>query len=155
MNIARSSPTLAGEFDAFLFAPVGEEANGMPLSVLSALTRLDIDPWADAARLSRLSKDAAITALGQSLALLPLGKWQPADTTAIATRLIELLQKPNDAPAKAMPAFAKPTNWQRPTTLVLTVVSVALAGYLIFGVTRVEYHAADRVYTESDRAPPR
>ena len=32
------------EFDAFLFAHIGEEKNGMLLSVLSALARLDLDP---------------------------------------------------------------------------------------------------------------
>jgi hypothetical protein len=31
------------EFDPFLFAPVGEERNGMLLSVLSALARLEVD----------------------------------------------------------------------------------------------------------------
>jgi hypothetical protein len=31
----------------------------MPLSVLSALTRLNVDPWAEAAELTELSKDTA------------------------------------------------------------------------------------------------
>jgi len=33
------------EFDDFLFAPIGDEKNGMLLSVISALARLDLDPW--------------------------------------------------------------------------------------------------------------
>ena len=38
-------------FDPFLFAAIGEEQNGMLLSVLSALARLDLDPWYEAASL--------------------------------------------------------------------------------------------------------
>jgi hypothetical protein len=34
-------------FDAFLFAPVGEHREGMKVSVLSALARLGVDPWAE------------------------------------------------------------------------------------------------------------
>jgi hypothetical protein len=40
------------EMDAFLFASVGEEEKGIPLSVLSALARLGLDPRNEAARLS-------------------------------------------------------------------------------------------------------
>lgn len=158
MNIARSSPTLAGEFDEFLFAAVGEDANGMPLSVLSALSRLDIDPWADAARLAHLPKDSAIIALGQSIARLPLGRWQAADTTAIATRLVELLPKPGSAPAKAAPCAtgAISSSWRRPVTFVLALLSIALAGYLLFGVARLEHRAAaDGVQIEGDRTTRR
>jgi hypothetical protein len=39
------------EYDAFLFAAVGEEKAGLPLTVLTALTRLGFDPWREAARL--------------------------------------------------------------------------------------------------------
>jgi hypothetical protein len=41
---------LGPEFENFLFAPIGEDSNGMVLSVLSALARLDIDPWQEAAK---------------------------------------------------------------------------------------------------------
>lgn len=143
MNATRSSPTIAGEFDAFLFAPVGEEANGMPLSVLSAMSRLDIDPWADAARLSRLPRDSAIAALGQIIARLPLGKWQTADTIAIATRLVELLPRHGGAAPRAATA-APVAAWQRRTTLVLALLSVGLAVYLLIGAfTGIEHRAAD------------
>ena len=33
------------EYNAFLFAAVGEEKVGQPLTVLTALTRLGFDPW--------------------------------------------------------------------------------------------------------------
>jgi hypothetical protein len=143
MNAAQSSPALAGAFDAFLFAPVGEETNGMALSVLSALSRLGLDPWADAARLSCLPRDAAIAALGQSIARLPPGKWRSADTTDIATRLVALLPRPDGKPARAARVPTMPADWKRRTTLVLAVAVIGLAAYLLLGmVTRVEHHSA-------------
>jgi hypothetical protein len=42
MPLRRSFASILPEFDRFLFATVGEEVNGMPLSVLSALSRLDL-----------------------------------------------------------------------------------------------------------------
>jgi hypothetical protein len=59
------------EFDNFLFAPIGEESNGMLLSVLSALAPLDIDPWQEAAKLSGLLEGAATRRLASLIAALP------------------------------------------------------------------------------------
>jgi hypothetical protein len=143
MNVTQSSPAIDGAFDSFLFAPVGDETNGMALSVLSALARLDIDPWADAARLARLPKDSAIVALGQSIARLPLGTWQPADITAIATRLVELLPKADSATPKVIRALVKPADWKRRTTLVLALLSVGLGIYLLVGgFSGIEHRSA-------------
>ena len=47
------------EFNEFLFASIGDDENDMPLSVLSALIRLDIDPWEEAKRLSILPSGIA------------------------------------------------------------------------------------------------
>jgi hypothetical protein len=77
--------------DAFLSAPIGEEGNGMTLSVLSGLNRLAIDPRREAARLSELPKELAIAALGEHIARLPRGMWQSSDTMGIAARLVDLL----------------------------------------------------------------
>jgi hypothetical protein len=79
------------EFDSFLFAPIGEEKNGMLLSVLSALARKDIDPWREAARLSRLPRAAATDSLCAMIAALPADVAHPADPRSIAERLIALL----------------------------------------------------------------
>jgi hypothetical protein len=86
------------EFDDFLFAPIGKEANGMSLSVVSALARLGIDPWKEAGRLSALSKESAAATLDQLIARLPGEQWQRLDRTRIVARLVELL--PRDAPAR-------------------------------------------------------
>ena len=47
------------KLDEFLFTPIGEEENGMVLNVMSAFARRNVDPWEEAARLSRLPRDVA------------------------------------------------------------------------------------------------
>src|SRR3979411_878626 len=91
MTPAASVSFFRPEFDDFLYAPIGAERNDMPLSVLSALARLNVDPWEEAAELSELSKDNATQRLASLIARLPAGRWAPADCRAIANRLIELL----------------------------------------------------------------
>jgi len=76
------------EFNEFLFASVGEEKNGQLLTVLSALTRLGLDPWGEAARLSALSNETAARALAAVIARIPEGDWTLSDSAAIAARLV-------------------------------------------------------------------
>jgi len=61
----------------------------MVLSVISGLTRLDIDPWTEAARLSALPKAVAAQTLAPIIARLAEGEL--FDARAIADRLIKLL----------------------------------------------------------------
>ena len=81
------------EFGDFLYAAIAADRNEMPLTVLSALSRLDVDPWKEAAELSELPKDAATQRLASLIARLPGGRWSVADSKAIADRLIELLPR--------------------------------------------------------------
>ena len=79
------------EYNDFLFALIGEEKSGAQLTVLSALTRLGLDPWREAACMSRLTKKAATSALAAKIAVLPEGKWKASDSRSIAVRLVDLL----------------------------------------------------------------
>jgi hypothetical protein len=81
------------EFNDFLFACVGEEKSGAELTVLSALARLGLDPWAEAVRLSELTKEAATNALATAIHSLPEGDWKASDVQSIAARLIARLPK--------------------------------------------------------------
>ena len=56
MTLRRSFQPLRPDLDKFLFAAVADEVDGVPLSVISALTRLGLDPWEEAGRLSSLSR---------------------------------------------------------------------------------------------------
>src|SRR5580704_513892 len=84
MTHAALSPLIGPEFDQFLGASIGEDRNGTGLSVLSALARLDVDPWQEATSLARMPSAAAaarLTALIEGLPEEPAGVI-PAKTTA-------------------------------------------------------------------------
>ena len=57
---------LESQYDAFLFASLSE-TDEMTLSVLSVLARQDVDPWQEAARLTRLSREQAINSLASRI----------------------------------------------------------------------------------------
>ena len=63
----------------------------MPLSVLSALARLDIDPWQEASELARLPGETATQRLASLIAALPDHPSAHLDPGTIAVRLITLL----------------------------------------------------------------
>jgi len=79
------------EFDDFLFAPIAEDKNGMQLSVLSALARLDVDPWEEADKLAKLSRETATQILVSLIAALHDRLSARPDAESIAARLIALL----------------------------------------------------------------
>jgi hypothetical protein len=81
------------EFNEFLFAFIGEERSGQQLTALSALARLGLDPWGEAARLSKLPKEAATHALAASIGALPGGNWKVSDLQSIAARLVNSLPR--------------------------------------------------------------
>src|SRR5579862_5242173 len=107
---------LKSEFNDFLFAPIGEEGNHAVLTVLSALARLDIDPWQESALLAQQSKDAATQRLTSIIASLPNGLWAPSDAGTIAARLIALLPTkravalPARGPAATRSQLARPAS---------------------------------------------
>jgi hypothetical protein len=91
------SPTpLSPAFNDFLFATVCEERSETPLSVISALARLDLDPWTEAAALSRLPQDGAARRLSSLLASVDHLTTSPPDHATIAARLVALLPSPAD-----------------------------------------------------------
>ena len=47
------------DYDAFLFAELGEDRTGAAVTVLSALARLDLEPWTEARELARLAREDA------------------------------------------------------------------------------------------------
>ncbi len=119
------------QFNEFLFASIGKEGNGMPLSVVSALARLEVDPWQEAARLADLPKELAAAALDGLIRRLPAGGWDQAETRKIADRLIELL--PRRATARSGEAQSGARNKANPPAFVWLLV-VALGAVLLFSV---------------------
>jgi hypothetical protein len=96
MTRCTSLSPLGSEFDDFLFASIGKDQNGTLLSVVSALARLDVDPWQEAGELAQLPREAAIHRLATWIAALPDGPSAPSvhlDPGTIAGRLIALLPR--------------------------------------------------------------
>jgi hypothetical protein len=117
------------EFDDFLYAAIGADRNEMPLTVLSALSRLSVDPWEEAAELSELPKETAAQRLASLIARLPGGRWAQ-DAKAIADRLIELLPRRSRSTVQAS---EKARGLQRMSNspFVFVCAAVALAALII------------------------
>jgi hypothetical protein len=81
------------EMDPFLFASVGEEVGGIPLSVLSALAQLGLDPRNEAARWSNLTSEAAASQLGRLFARLPDRPWISSEIRGIASTLVRVAHR--------------------------------------------------------------
>jgi hypothetical protein len=90
----RSDTSLTSRYDEFLFAPICEEANGMRLSVLSALARMNVDPWEEATRLATMPSAIAERTLVSTLGLASGRSWDPSEAQSIAARLVRLLPQP-------------------------------------------------------------
>jgi hypothetical protein len=96
---------LGTDFDRFLYSQVGEDHHGDLLSVVSALARVGVDPWEQAAILARLPVASAARMLAALLAKLPAGPGAPVDSLALATHLVTLLPRVRRVSA-AVPAGA-------------------------------------------------
>jgi hypothetical protein len=116
-------------YNAFLFATVGEEQVGVPLTVLTALTRLGYDPWHEAARLSGLPEETAARAVAVTIAMLPEGDWKASESEAIAARLVSWLPGHSTqaiAPAEAGRIGGKKIKLGFATALAWSVLAAAL-----------------------------
>lgn len=111
-------------FHRFLYAGVGDDKNGMELTLLSALARQNRDPWQEAADLSRLPAETAVHTLAMMLELLP-GQGPLVERTALAGRLIPLLPHPVETrprgtnPPRPTPAVERS---ERATSLAMLVI---------------------------------
>jgi hypothetical protein len=114
--IARLSP----DFNDFLFGSISEDKHGMPLSVLSALARMNVDPWQEAAELAALPREAAIQRLTHLIAALPGGtSAHPGPATNVAG-LIALL--PQRAGRATGPRDGMPVLGTKPSAVPLAYV---------------------------------
>jgi len=88
----RSAVTGFGvEFRPFLHTQLWEENNGMRLSILSALARLDLDPWDEAAALAQLPRETASRRLSERLQGLPGAPASPIAYAPVYHRALDLL----------------------------------------------------------------
>jgi hypothetical protein len=102
-----SVSNFSSRYDRFLFAPICEEANGMRLSVLSALARMDVDPWEEAAKLAAMPKAITGRTLASMLDSVSGRSWNRSETEVIATRLVRFLPDQGQGETIASTATAK------------------------------------------------
>jgi hypothetical protein len=113
------------QYDRFLYAPVCE-CDDMSLSVLSVLTRQDIDPWQLAAKLSQMSKAEAVNALASMVDDSDGKSFSPSTALEIAVRLIELL------PSQHNFGIAPPSMQSFQGHFVIWILSGVVWGTLVF-----------------------
>jgi len=130
-SMLRKSP-LGSEFDRFLFAPLGEDHNGLSLSVVSLFARLDLDPWQEAGNLAALSAEAAARRLALSLDTLTDPTLRPANPEGRVLRLLALLpshvRTTVQTPVAAAEAVTAPDSGARIRTILFITSAILLVG---------------------------
>ena len=140
------SAPLRTDLDDFLFAPIADDTNGMPMTMITALARSGVDPWAEAADLAVLSRESATQKLILLLAGVPNGPTPGADTATLASRLIALLHTP------AKPRAASGGAARSPAVVAVPPMRFKLAIYSVLAlILALVSHC---VMTNSDAATP-
>jgi hypothetical protein len=107
--------SLRTDLNDFLFTPVANDANGMHLTMLSALARSGVDPWDEAARLASLSRDVATQNVVRMLAAVPNGPSPGDQTTNMAASLVAQLHSSSRSTLKpVLPTDATPRGEELP-----------------------------------------
>jgi hypothetical protein len=125
------------EYDDFLFAEIGEQENGMTMSMASALVRLGLDPWEEAGRLAAMPAATAVTAVSALIARMSDLKLRASENTSLAAGLVRLLARDARPSFKPAPARVVP-GWRvllqvEPRWLVSAVaIGVIVAAVRIF-----------------------
>ena len=105
-QINRGLFSLGTEFNDFLYERIGAGPWDTQVSVVSALARMDLDPWAEAKRLSQLPDESATLSVSSMLSRLPEAGMAIGGHQQTARRLVQLLPKkfagnqPDAAPAR-------------------------------------------------------
>ena len=90
--------SLSDQFNAFLRAALWLDRDAAPLSVLSALARLDVDPWEEAAQLAKLPEESACAKLAAMLSNLPGAPSLRQDLEGLCVRSVRLLPRAGQWP---------------------------------------------------------
>lgn len=148
MSLPASNSRLGSEFDAFLFAPIGEDRNGLTLSIVSLLGRMDLDPWQEAAKLAGLPAEIAAQKLATLLAALSDPSLKPADAGKMATRLIA--QLPGRPAADLGSPGATPIRGVVDPHVLITAILFVIWTIWLLSMPATDPHAAP---TPTDSAP--
>ena len=98
MALSAKFTQLNSDLDGFLAVECGHEKSGAPLSVLSALTRIGVDPWREGSRLSKLPRDVAARELAPLIARFSDEGRLSSEVMTLAERIAGLLPKGGSVP---------------------------------------------------------
>ena len=154
MTAAASVFFFRPEFDDFLYAAIGTDKSEMPLSVLSALSRLDIDPWEEAAELSDMPTETATQRLASLIARLPAGRWAQTDARVIAGRLIKLLPRRSNPKGQVSEKAYHRRAMTRSTFAMILLGAAFIATALIFAASREPASRDDHRLAHRSTSPP-
>jgi len=137
MAHAALAPLIGTQFDKFLYAPIREDRNGTPLTVLSALARLDVDPWQEAVSLARMPSAAAAVRLTALIAALPDEPANDIPALSLAANLVTLLPKtagfvvgPSDGVVEAVGPQQAQIRFALGALAILAMIALALSASL-------------------------
>jgi hypothetical protein len=120
------------EFDEFLFTPLGEDQNGLPLSVVSLLARLNLDPWQEARNLAELPAELAAKRMADSLDSVADPILRTAITESVVRRALARLPRRLSAAVKRSPASAEavatPHLGSRVGTIIMITSAIVVLG---------------------------
>ena len=131
----------------------------MRLSVLSALARLEVDPWQEATKLVGLPEATAIERLASLIALLPNEGSMLRDPNTIAARLVALLPRrasSETAQIKALPGAGNVT-YSMVVIYVIWIVTALSAQWIVASrqlATQYDKTTAPVSATISRQTPP-
>jgi len=160
IEMARASrPAGIGpEYNNFLYATICADANGSLLSVLSAMARMNLDPWQEAANLAGLPAKAAARRLATLITAIPDGPALPDETGLIAVRLVKLLPSqtrsvlPSLPLRKGLPDIGALARSQIALYMLLVLIALALAT-MWFNVQRPPSASPDTAHVSATTAP--
>lgn len=142
MKHSPSTSDLGVSFNRFLYATLRLDADSDPLSVVSALARLDKDPWVEAAALAALPAPTAEQRLSTLLGSLPELKLERADLGKVVAHLVGLLPT---SPAASKPSGLTAHPWDKAKASQQRVLNFAMlitAIAVIFGLLAANQHEA-------------
>jgi hypothetical protein len=132
MMSADPKASLGSEFDDFLFTPLGEDQNGLPLSVVSLLARLNLDPWQEARNLAELPGEVAARRMAASLDSVADPILRTAITECVVLRALARLPRRMSVainrPAAGVAAAALPHLGTRIGTIVMIASAIVILG---------------------------
>lgn len=151
---ARPAP-LGSEFDNFLFTALGDDRNGLPLSVVSLLARMNLDPWAEAGALAALPAEAAARRLACSLDALTDPLLRHTNSESTIQRLLALLPRPHPAAAAAQThSPSADVSVAAPSSHIRSIVFIASTLALIVGSQLLAAHRHAALQSPGAPGPP-